>query len=253
MQQTGKHVTTGIVLRETETKESDKILTLLTPDLGKLTVIARGARRRNSPLSASCQTLVYSEWTLYQRLGWYHASQASTIELFDGLRTDIARLALASYFAELTESVTTEHQSAAQALSLLLNALYALGTLQKDPQLVQPVFEMRLMALEGFAPLTEGCAVCGATQPRQPMLDITQGVIRCAACAVGDGTSLPLTSGGLAALRHALHAPSKRLYSFTADAPSLSSVRHASEMFVATQLERNFRTLDYYRSLRAGQ
>ena len=59
--QNGKQVTSGIVLRSTDTKETDKILTVLTPDRGKIAVIARGARRKNSRLAASCQLLAYSE------------------------------------------------------------------------------------------------------------------------------------------------------------------------------------------------
>ena len=58
-------VTKGIVLRETETKETDKILTLLTAERGKISVIARGARRKGCRFAASAQPLVYSEWTLY--------------------------------------------------------------------------------------------------------------------------------------------------------------------------------------------
>ena len=106
--QSGKMVTSGLILRETETKESDKILTVLTPDMGKIPLIARGARRKNSPLAASGQLLVYSELTIYRRGAWNYVSEASPLEMFDGLRGDIERLALASYLAELTESVTAE-------------------------------------------------------------------------------------------------------------------------------------------------
>ena len=60
----------GIVLRETETKEADKILTLLTAERGKLSVIARGARRKSCKYTACAQPLVWSEWTLYQKGDW---------------------------------------------------------------------------------------------------------------------------------------------------------------------------------------
>ena len=53
--QNGKTVTTGLVLRVTETKEADKILTVLTPDMGKIPLIARGARRKNSRIAAASQ------------------------------------------------------------------------------------------------------------------------------------------------------------------------------------------------------
>ena len=248
--QSGKIVTSGLVLRETETKETDKILTVLTPDLGKIGLIARGARRRNSPLAAGCQLLAYSELTVYQRGAWRYVSEASTIELFDGVRQDLERLSLAAYFAELTESVTGEEQAAPEVLRLLLNALYALSALKKDPLLVKPVFELRLMALSGFEPLSDGCAVCGRPEPERPMLDVVQGVVHCAGCKQPGGLSLPLNAGSLAALRHALYADGKRLYSFTLDRGELRRLYHAAEAFTAAQLERSFRTLDYYKSIR---
>ena len=101
-------VTKGIVLRETETKESDKILTLLTAEYGKISVIARGARRKSCKFAAAAQHLVWSEWTLYRRGEWYYANEGTTLELFAGLRADLDALALGCYFAELTEAVTSE-------------------------------------------------------------------------------------------------------------------------------------------------
>ena len=50
----GKTVTHGLILRDTDTKETDKILTVLTAEMGKISVIARGARRKNSRLAAAC-------------------------------------------------------------------------------------------------------------------------------------------------------------------------------------------------------
>ena len=108
-------VTRGIVLRETETKEADKILTLLTDKCGKIAVIARGARRKSCKYAACAQSLAYSEWTLYQKGDWYYANEGSTLELFNGLRTDLDAMALGFYFAEMTEAVTTEETAAAAA------------------------------------------------------------------------------------------------------------------------------------------
>lgn len=61
------HVTTqGIVLREVQYKESDRILTVLTQDLGKITVSARAGRKKGGGISAASQMLVWSEMTLYE-------------------------------------------------------------------------------------------------------------------------------------------------------------------------------------------
>ena len=246
----GTFVTAGLVLRETETKESDKILTVLTPELGRISVIAKGARSRRSKYTAACQLLAYDEMTLRRKGEWYYLAEANTIELFDGVRQDIERLALAAYFAELTEAVCQDAMAAAEILPLLLNALFALGTLGKEPRLVKTAFVWRLMEAAGFAPLADGCAVCGREMPEAPMLDVMQGVLRCGGCRLsGGGLSLPLTAGGLAALRHILNADGKKLYSFTLEPGALRALDHAGEAFIAAQLERNFKTLDYYKSL----
>ena len=153
--QSGKTVTGGVVLRVTDTKETDRILTVLTADRGKIPLIARGARRKNSRLAAACQMPAYSELTIFKRGSWYMLDEASPIELFDGLGRDIELLALAAWFCELTEAVCAEETPCPEILSLLLNALYALCRTGKDPRLVKAAFQFRLMALSGFEPLAE--------------------------------------------------------------------------------------------------
>jgi DNA repair protein RecO (recombination protein O) len=242
-------VTRGIVLRETETREADKILTLLTAEYGKIPVIARGVRRRTCRFAAAAQTLAWSEWTLYRRGEWYYADEASTLLLFDGLRADLSRLALAFYFAELTEAVTAGEEAAPALLVHLLNGLYALDTLRKPEPLAKAAFELRALCLAGYEPLADGCAVCGAPDPAQPVLDVIQGVVRCRGCGTGEGRALPLCPDSLRALRHILYGDPKRLYSFTLGDAPLRRLAAAAEAYVEAQLERTFRTLDFYRSL----
>lgn len=239
-------VTRGIVLRETETKETDKILTLLTPG-GKLSVIARGARRRGCKFAAAAQPLAYSEWTLYKKGDWHYANEAATIALFAPLRADLSRLSLAFYFAELTEAVAGVGEDDAELLSHLLNGLYALDTLHKPEKLAKAAFEFRLLCLAGYEPLADGCAVCGLPDPEEPVLDTVQGVVRCAGCGTGGA---PLCADSLAALRHILYGDPKRLYSFALAGPALERLSRAAEQFVSAQLERPFRSLDFYKSVR---
>lgn len=245
-------VVEGVVLRETDTKETDKILTVLTKTEGKISVIARGARRKRSRIAAASQLLVYSEMTLFQKGNWSILDEAATIELFDGVRQDVELLALGSYFAEMTELLTEEDIPAPEVLSLLLNALYAMGTLHKDRIQVKAAFELRLLALSGFEPLLEGCAVCGREEPEEPMLDVVQGLLHCKNCALGGrkGLSMPLCGASLAGMRHVLGCAPKKLYAFSVDASALGRMADAAEAFAAAQLERGFRTLDFYKSIR---
>ena len=242
-------VVRGIVLRAVDTKESDKILTVLTEG-GKVAVAAKGARSRRSRVAACTQLLAYSELTLGESHGWQYLAEGSTIELFEGVRRDIALLSLASYFAELTEAVALEDVESGGLLRLLLNALYALGELKKPPALVRAAYELKLMSLIGFEPLADACAYCGRAEPEEPVLDVRNGVVCCRKCGRGGGGLLmPLSGPSLAALRRVLYGEAKRLYSFVLPEPDLKRLGDAAEAYVHAMLERGFKTLDFYKSL----
>ena len=81
--------TPGLVLRVTDYNDKDALITLLTPKHGKLTVKARGLRRKNSPLVAPCQLLAYGEFTLFEYRGQYTINEAHSLELFQQLRRDL--------------------------------------------------------------------------------------------------------------------------------------------------------------------
>ena len=241
----------GIVLRAVDTKESDKILTVLTDTMGKIPVVAKGARSRRSRISAAAQLLAYSEMTLSESHNWQILSEASTLELFPAVRQDIELLSLGSYFGELADAVTYEGLPAQEVLSLLLNALYALDTLKRPQLLVKAAYEVKLMALSGFEPLLDGCVRCGRGEPEEPLLDVVHGTLRCRRCGEkGDGLAMPLSAGSLAALRHVVYGDPKRLYSFMLPQEDLKAMAHAAEAYVAAQLERGFRTLDYYKRIK---
>ena len=245
-----KIVTKGLVLRETQTKEADKILTVLTAEHGKLAVIARGARRRNSKIAAASELFAFSELVVYEQRGWYLLDEASTISLWDNLRRDVELLSLASYFAEMTEAVTGE-EPAGEALSLLLNALYALDTLGKPPEQVKAAFELKLLSISGYEPLLADCAVCGRTAPEEPLFDAEQGVVLCRSCAGAAARGLlPLDSGSLAAMRHVVGSERKRMLSFALNGETKRRFSRVCEAFARVQLDRDFRTLDFYKSLR---
>lgn len=241
----------GLVLRQTETKEADKILTVLTAEKGKISVIARGARRKGSRLAAASQLLVFSEMTAYESKGWYMLTEASTLQLFPGLREDVERLSLASYFAEIVEGLSFEGESAEETLRLLLNALYALGELKKPMDAVKAAFELRLLCIAGFAPLLEECGACGKTEMPLAAFDIADGELFCADCAAKRGGELRAVDGGaLSAMRHIACCDQKKLYAFHLSEESQKRLSQATEDFLLRQLDRRFRTLDFYHSLK---
>lgn len=245
------HKTTkGLVLREVKYKEADKILTVLSQDEGKLTVKARGALRRSSRITAATQQLVFSEMTLFQNAGKWQLNEATTIEQFLPLRTDLSKMALGCYFAELLEAVSDEDSPNPAVLQLGLNSLYALSEDLCTPEQVKAVFEMRLMCLSGFEPVLTGCVACGEVH-EDIRFSVRGGVLHCPGCPPGEpGQSLPLCEGSLAALRHIASAPAKKIFSFRLEETALRRLCDVTEAFVQMQLERGFGALDYWKTVR---
>lgn len=241
--------TEGIVLREVAYRDSDKILTVLTRGLGKITLKARGVRSKSSRLKSACQLLAYSEFTFLDRMGYLTITEATALEMFPELRADLELLSLASYFAQVSEILSQEDAPNDALLSLLLNSLYALGKLKKEQRLVKPVFELAAAALGGYAPMLDGCAICGAKEPG--LFNVRHGVLQCADCSSQemDGLRLPVGPGTLDALRYILQADRKRLFSFQVGPDTLQELGQLAETYLMTQLERGFPTLDFYKTV----
>lgn len=242
--------TEGLVLRETEYKDSDKLLTVLTKDRGQLTLRARGVRSRNSKLKTGCQLLAFSEFTVFEGRGTITVDEAVPLELFMPLRQDIELLSLGSYFAQVAEVLSQEDDPTPALLSLCLNSLYALSKLKLSQQQVKAAFELRAACVAGYEPVLDGCDVCGASAPDR--FDVSGGTMQCAACLhPGEhGLRLPVSSGTLAAMRYIVSCDLKRLFSFRLGEDGLQQLAGISETYFLTQLERGFFTLDFYKSLR---
>lgn len=150
----------GIVIREVTYKDNDKIITILTDSLGKVSAIAKGAKKTNSPLLASSQFLVYSEFVLYQNTGYFYLNSASVINTFYNLRVDFDKLQIVFDITKLLNSVTDENQDCEKILKLFLNTIYVLDKMDKDKKLIVNAFKIKLFALLGFAPRQDKCTSC---------------------------------------------------------------------------------------------
>jgi len=239
----------GIVLRVTDYNERDALLTLLTSTQGKLTVKARGLRRKNSPLVAPCQLLAYGEFTLFEYRGQYSINEAQSLELFTPLRRDLTKLSLGTYFAQVAEVLSQEDYPSPELLSLLLNSLYALTRLSLPEMQIKTVFELRAACLSGYTPDLFGCHICGNQEPNR--FDLSAGQLECQNCRSreSNGIRMPVTPSMLEAMRYICLCDPKRLFSFQIGSETLQRLGNLTEAYLTTQLERGFSTLDFYKSL----
>ncbi len=241
--------THGLVLRVTDYNDRDALLTLLTPNHGKLTVKARSLRRKNSPLTAPCQLLAYGEYTLFEYKGMYTVNEAASLELFQSLRRDLCKLSLGTYFAQAAELISQEDLPNPELLSLTLNCLYALSRLSEPEGKIKAVFELRCACLAGYLPDLTGCHSCGSSSADR--FDISSGRLECSGCRSmdSDGLRLPVNPGILEAMRYICFCAPKKLFAFQLGQENLLHLADITESYLCAQLERGFSTLDFYKSL----
>lgn len=239
----------AIVLRVTDYNDRDALLTVLSQKHGKLTVKARGLRRKNSPLIAPCQLLAYGEFTLFEYRGQYTINEAHSIELFQPLRRDLTKLSLGTYFAQAAEVLSLEDLPNPELQSLLLNCLHALSKLDLPEMQVKAAFELRAACLAGYTPDLYGCHICGCQTPDR--FDLSAGQLECRGChnPGSTGIRIPVTPALMEAMRYICLCEPKRLLSFTLSPTAMEQLSALTEAYLTTQLERGFSALDFYKSL----
>lgn len=239
--------TAGLVLREVRVGETDKLLTVLTPDLGQISCKARGALRKNSRLGSACQLFAFSEFTLFCAKSNYRVDEASPVELFCPLREQVESLALAAYVSEVLGLLSQTDSGTDMLLRLGLNTLYALSEQTAPQARIKAAFELRAAALSGYEPEVEGgrCCVCGGE--RELWFCPEAGGIYCRGHV--PAAAVPLCAGAERAMEYIVGCDLKKLFSFTLPEEGMRALAAACEKYLLACVGRGFRTLDYYKKL----
>ncbi len=241
----------GLVLGQVKLREADRILTLLTPELGVISVSAKGSMRPKNKLFSASGLFSYSEWTLHEGKTMYTADEAAPIQLFFGLRESIEALSVASYIAEMLRILSPIGPEAAALLKLALNSLYLLCEGKKPPAFVKAVFELRSLSQSGYQPDLDGCAECGQTDG-PVFLDFANGTIICAQCAAVKAMQPNVPAGVLAAMRHIGHAPDDKLFAFALGEDNQRQLNLLAERYLLFHLDYPPKTLSFLKTLLDG-
>lgn len=184
--------TEGIVLRRTDFGEADRLLTVLTPERGKLRLVAKGARKPSSRKSGHVELFAHSQLLVAVGHDLDIITQAETIEPFVGLRRDLLRTTYAYYLAELVDAFLAEHDENRPMFDLLRDSLGRLSTsgggeargsegeLGAAVGLVARYFELRLLSLAGYQPQLFSCVRCGKPlEPEVNYMSAADGGVMC--------------------------------------------------------------------------
>ncbi len=242
-------VTPALVLREVKYQEADKILTLLTPQHGVITAMAKGSLRLKNKLFSACGLFCYSEFSLLPGRNMYRVEEASVNKVFHGITRSIESTALAMYMAEIVTTLSPTGTEAQKMLNLTLNCLYLLSEKRAFPTQVKAVFELRAMSECGFLPKLLCCEGCGKYDGDDFYLDAQSGHLLCAACARKQGHEPTLCEGALFALRHICLVEDKKIFAFRASPEALEDLARVAEHYALVHLDKPLKSYSFLKTV----
>ena len=152
--------TEAIILRQRKLGEADKIITLFSPNKGKLDAVAKGVRRTKSRLAGHLEPLTYGAYMLAEGRDLDIVTQAETIDAYAPLREDLERMSRGLYCAELIDRMLPERAEAWPVFRLLKDTLHNLCESEHMDELAVRFFEAHLLDDLGYRPRLDVCAVC---------------------------------------------------------------------------------------------
>ena len=230
----------GIVIAENNMGDFDKMLTILTPNLGKIGCSAKGSRRPKSLLLSGTQFLCFGEYMLFKGAEHYTMNSCETIELFYNIRTDLDKLTYASYITKIINDVTTENQNSFNTLKLFLNTLYMISETDKNLDFITSIFKLRILKILGFAPNIRECTCCRAKDNITHFSIIDNG-FKCSSCSKQDTGSIEMSDPTKNAIMYIMTADPKKIFSFELSEKCQKELELIANIYLNEKLEKEYK------------
>jgi len=191
-----------VVLRRQDLGEADRLLTIFTPDRGKLRVVAKGVRKPRSRKAGHLEPLTRARLMLARGRELDIITQADALDLYPSLRDDLIKLGQASYAVELLDRFTVEEGASQRLYELLVDTLDRLQA-GNEPAVALRFFELRMLDLVGYRPELFRCLGCEVEiRPQDQFFSLGLGGILCPECGRGQREAYPISLAALKVLRY---------------------------------------------------
>ncbi len=235
---------TGMVLSSMPIGEYDRRISLLTKELGKISVFAKGARKPKGAFVACTQSFCFGEFTVFPGKA-YTLIGAEIKNYFPEFRENFDYMSRGLYFCEVADYFAQEGQDEGERLKLLYASLKALTAGKMSPSLIKTVFDLRMLVLEGEGPNVFECVACGKKEESDYLyFGNEEGGLLCEDCRLAD--SLKIRRGTVYAMQYISTAPLEKLYSFTLEEERARELSDVVKQFCSAHVERRFKAEELY-------
>ena len=148
------------MIKTSDIGENNKLLTIFTDKIGKISTVAKGAKKSKSKFLSMTLPLCYGEYVVFRGKNLYTLNEGKIIDSFQELLGDLTTLTYASYLCELIDISMQDEESNRELFKELITALYLLKTKALDNELLVRAFELKLMRLTGYGINFEYCGIC---------------------------------------------------------------------------------------------
>ena len=244
--------TEAIVLRQQVFGEADRILTLLTPDRGKLAAIAKGVRRPSSRKAGHLDLFMRADVLLAIGRNLDIVNQAQAIDPFRALREDLLRSSYASYCVELLDRFTPEGETNHELYRLLVDTLTRVNGID-NLALTARYYELHLLAIVGFRPELERCLGEGEpVQPEDQYFDSLSGGVLCPSCGSQIQGARPISMSALKLMRYLQRSTYEAVHHLRVRPKVASELESMQRHYITSQLERQLKSVDFLERVSKG-
>ena len=241
--------TQGVVLRTTDRNESDRLLTVLSPELGRILVLARGCRKPKSKFLSCSQLFSSGDLILQSYRDIYIMNQAEVRNSFFDIRSDMERFSCATYIANLTEEVATTGESNFPLFRLLLAGLSYFAFGERDLAGRMLIYELKLMDLIGYRPVLDTCVICG-NRPIGSDFSFRpgQGGLVCENCRGSDSSGIPISRETSRVMQKILDADIDECFRISISPGETEQMNRILPAYIEQKLEKKIKSRDFLKS-----
>ena len=240
----------AIVLHRISFGETDRIVMLYTRERGKVSSIAKGARKPISRLAGATEVLTYGKFHLAVGKNLDIIAQVEVKESFPRIRGDLHRIAYSTYMAELLDKFVEEREANADIFDLMLSALYLMER-PNDPEKIAHVFELQFMKLVGYEPALGGCLRC-----RKPItsgdlfFSPSLGGLLCRECGPLPEDAIQISEEVLETMRRLLAAEAPEIERMEISREVMDQIARVMRWYIRYRAERELKSLEFLQTLR---